>query len=344
MLDLLKEDFEKLWENNLPWEQFKNKTILVTGASGLIGTYLVYSLIDRNAQYAAGNNIIVLARNKARLQEKFGAYSNITIIAQDVCARIKIAGNLDYIVHAACDVQPKIVSLNPVGISKTVVDGTISVCELAIEKEAKLICISSLGIFGRMIERKPYNDEMPVYLPLHDSRYAYHEAKRMGEMLCASYHNQYGLEYSLLRMGRVYGPTMNLTDSAVLSMFIWDAVNGKDLILKSDGLQEYTYDYVGDVVSAIYYLMFKGNSIGYNCGEGEEIENIKFGEIVQLIADANHVHLIREVTLDNNSKSLQVVYSRLLSEELIKLGWNKKYSIQNGIDRTSWILKRRFLL
>ena len=291
MLELLKEDFDEIWEENIQWEQLDNKSVLVTGASGLIGSCFVYAMLDRNIRYGNNIHIIVLARNKERLCNKFAKYDNVSIIAQDVAAEIKYIGAIDYIIHAACDVQPITTAGNPVNTCKTILDGTFSVCDFACKVGAKVINISSINAFGRAHEEKPFSNELLADVPLGDSGYAYSEGKRMSEMICASYAAQHHMKYSVLRIGRVYGPTMNITDSMVLSSFLLEASKGHDLTLKSKGAQRYTYVYVADVVSAVFYLMFRGEGQYYNCGEDTEIEQRNLGEIAQLICDINHVQL-----------------------------------------------------
>lgn len=340
MLELLKEDFDEIWEENIRWEQLDNKSILVTGASGLIGSCVVYALLDRNIRYGSNIQIIVLARNKERLCNKFGKYDDVNIITQDVASEIKYPGTVDYIIHAACDVQPITTAGNPVGTCKTIVDGTFSVCDFACKVGAKVINISSINAFGRAHEEKPFSNELLADVPLNDSGYAYHEGKRMSEMICASYAAQYHMKYSVLRIGRVYGPTMNTTDSMVLSSFLLEASMGHDLILKSKGTQKYTYVYVVDVVSALFYLMFSGEQEYYNCGEDTEIEQRNLGEIAQLICDINHVRLHRsEMSSSEKQVYSKTEYCMMASENLMDLGWKRKNDIVRGIKKTSKILR-----
>jgi nucleoside-diphosphate-sugar epimerase len=162
----------------------------------------------------------------------------------------------------------------------------------------------------------------------------------MSEMICASYAKQKGMKYSALRISNVYGPTMNPSDSQVLSSFLFEAAQGNPIILKSDGMQRYTYVYVADVVSAIFYLLFRGDNRSYDCGEAEIIEEKTFGEIVQLIAEANDVP-VKRGRLSEKEKNIysNTVYRILTSENLYELGWKKKYTISDGIKRTSETLR-----
>lgn len=340
ILEWLKEDFDEIWEENIPWERLNNRSVLVTGASGLIGSCFVYALLDRNIRYGSNIHIIVLARNRERLFNKFGQYDNVNLIAQDVSEEIKWPGTVDYIIHAACDVQPITSTGNPVGTCKTILDGTFSVCDFACKVGAKEINISSVNAFGRAYREEPFSDELFADIPLNDCSYAYHEGKRMSEMICASYAAQYRMKYSILRIGRVYGPTMNITDSMVLSSFLLQAATGHDLTLKSRGTQRYTYVYVADVVSALFYLMFNGEAKYYNCGEDTKLEERNLGEIARLICDVNHVQLQRaEMSGDEKQIYSKTVYCMMTSENLMELGWKKKNDIVRGIKKTSNILR-----
>ena len=263
------------------------------------------------------------------------------ILAQDVCEAILYDKKLDYILHAACDVQPKTKSLNPVGTCRTTVEGTIQVCELAKRTDAKVILLSSIGIYGKSDGKTPFGRETISDIDLADSDFAYNEGKRMTEMICASYAKQHQLRYSTLRIGRVYGPTMNRTDSMVLSSFLYEAAHGRDLYLKSDGRQQYSYVYVADVAAAIFILMFNGDCTYYNCGEGEVIEPFNFGQIVEMIAEQNQValHRMGMNVLDKSIYS-NTVYCVMTSEALIAKGWKKNTDIRRGIEKTSHILKQ----
>lgn len=338
--ELLSEDFQEIWNYKLSWNELNNTSIMVTGASGLIGSFFIYALINRNIQYGSNIRIIALARNIERLQRKFGCYKEVEIIAQDVCNIIHYDKNLDYILHAACDVQPKTASLNPVGICKSNAEGTFQVCELAKNAHAKIILLSSIGVYGKSENRIPFSGEESVNIDLGDSSFAYNESKRMAEMICASYAKQFQLAYSVLRIGRVYGPTMNETDSMVLSSFLFDAVSGKNLYLKSNGKQRYTYVYIADVIAAIFFLMLKGKRTHYNCGEGKDIEHLNLGQIAEIIAQENNVLLCKaDMSMSDRQIYSDTVYSVMTSDTLIQLGWEKKTDIYQGIKKTSRILK-----
>lgn len=339
--ELLINDFEDIWNYKLPWETLYEVNILVTGASGLIGSFFILALLDRNMRYGSNIHIIALARNQERLQKKFGDFPEVEILAQDVCDTILYGKKLDYILHAACDVQPKTKAVNPVGTCKATVEGTIQVCELAKRTGAKVILLSSIGIYGKSDGKTPFGKETTSDIDLADSDFAYNEGKRMAEMVCASYAKQYQLRYSVLRIGRVYGPTMNETDSMVLSSFLYEAAHGSDLYLKSDGTQRYSYVYVADVAAAIFILMFKGDCTYYNCGEGEKIEPFNFGQIVEMIAEENQVAL-RKMDMNELDRNIysNTVYCVMTSDALIAEGWKKNTDILQGIKKTSRILKQ----
>ncbi len=339
---ILIKDIDEIWELQLPWEDLDHTKIMVTGASGLIGSFFIYALIHRNIKYKSNIHIIALARNMDRLRKRFGEFSEVELVAQDVCNPIDFeSSKLDYIIHAACDFQPKTNAVDPVGMCKTNVEGTFQVCELAKKTNAKIIILSSIGIYGKSEEKVPFSNETVSDIDLSDSAYAYHEGKRMAEMICASYAKQYKIKYSALRIVRVYGPTMHETDSMVLSSFLLEAAQGKDLCLKSDGTQKYSYVYVADVVSAMFILMFKGECTSYNCGEGDEIEPFNFGQIVEMIAEENQVavHRIGMNAQDKNFYS-KTVYSVLTSDALLQLGWKRNTNMRKGIHKTSRFLRQ----
>ena len=255
---LMESEFDEIWAYDLPWEKLDGKTILIAGATGLIGTCMIYAIVYRNKKYNSNIKVVALARNKELLEEKFSEFINVETLSADICTEIDYAGTVDYIVHAACDVAKRTHEKYPVQAMDVFTEGTSNICKLAIKKNSKVILLSSVAIYGRSKTRVPFDEDSINHIDLSSSLYSYCEGKRISEMICSCYSKQYDMNFSTLRLEKAYGPTMNLWDRSILPYFIMMASSGENITLKSDGKQEYNYVYVTDVVAAIFFLIFKG--------------------------------------------------------------------------------------
>lgn len=329
----------RIWGYNLPWEELNGKTILVAGATGLIGTCMIYAIVYRNKKYNSNIKVVALARNKELLEEKFSEFKNVESISADICKEINYEGIVDYIVHAACDVAKRTHEKYPVQAMDVFTEGTSNICKLAVKKNSKVILLSSVAIYGRSKTKVPFDEESIGYIDLSNSAYSYCEGKRTSEMICSCYSKQYDMNFSILRLEKAYGPTMNLWDRSILPYFIMMASSGEKITLKSDGKQEYNYVYVTDVVTAIFFMILKGERKAYNCGLSENEKVQCFGDIVRHVTEVNDVGLVFASQNANKSDNPGADFSAMYSDLLIDMGWKKKTMMEQGIKKTSDILK-----
>ena len=169
-------------------------------------------------------------------------------------------------------------------------------------------------------------------------RAGYPESKRCGEALCQAYKAQKGLDVVIPRLTRSYGPTMLMTDTKAISQFIRKGIAGEDIVLKSAGTQYYSYTYVADAVSGLLHVLLKGeNGEAYNIAE--ERSDIMLKDLAAVIAGIAGKEVIFElpdaVEAAGYSKATK---ARLDGSKLKELGWNAKYDIQSGMERTIKLL------
>lgn len=320
-----------------------NKKILITGATGLIGSYLIDLLMFINTNYDANIQIYALSRNEENLNKRFEKYidsPNFIKVIQDVCQPIEI-DTIDYIIHGASNTHPVAYSTDPVGTITTNVLGLYNLLELASKKRVKkFLFLSSVEIYGENNKNiESFNEKDLGYIDCNTLRAGYPESKRLGESLCQAYMHKYELEIVIPRISRVYGPTMLKTDTKALSQFINNVINGENIVLKSEGNQYYSYTYVGDVVQALILLLAKGkNGEAYNISDKKSDIHLK--DLANLIAKQENKKVVFELPSEIEKKGYSTATIAIIdSSKLKELGYTPITSIDDGIPLTIEILK-----
>lgn len=324
-------------------EFLKNKKILITGATGLICSYLIDLIIKYNIDNNGNITIYPLCRNEEKLKTRFSYYfnsPNFKPIIQDVIEKIDIE-EIDYIIHGASNTHPVAYSTDPIGTITTNVLGLYNLLNLATDKKVKkFLFLSSVEIYGENNkEIDAFKEKDLGYIDCNTLRAGYPESKRLGESLCQAYIQEHKLDIVIPRISRVYGPTVLKNDSKALSQFINNIIEDKDIVLKSDGTQYFSYSYVGDVVLALLILLKKGV-----CGEAYNISddksNIHLKDLAKLIADYGNKKVIFDLPNEIEKKGFSKATKAIIdSSKLKELGYNPITIIEDGIHLTIDILK-----
>ncbi|MGN0954792.1 NAD-dependent epimerase/dehydratase family protein [Dialister sp.] len=344
---LLKEDVSNVAALSLPWDKLKNKVIMISGATGLIGTFLIYVLLMRNTENAMNCQIYALGRNKEKAVRKFGDFLNrqdLTFIPCDINESLKKADipHADYVLHLASNTHPIAYATDPIGTIITNIIGTKNLLDYCVKNAAtRFVFASSVEVYGENREDvDEFAEDYCGYIDCNSLRAGYPESKRCGEALCQAYIKQSGVDIVIPRFARTYGPTMLMNDSKAISQFIMKAIHKKDIVLKSNGMQHYSFSYVADAVSGLLTIMLKGK-----CGEAYNIadigSNIYLKELAELIATScgKNVIFAEPDALEQAGYS-KATKACMDSTKLQKLGWKAHYNISTGIQRTIEVLQR----
>lgn len=338
---VVKEDMQDLISREyIPFDLLKNKTVLVTGATGMLAYYFTLTLMHLNIEKDYGIRVIALVRNKEKARAKFEGFlgdSRFELLSQDVCEKMNIEGDVDYIFHAAGAASPYFIKNDPTGIIAANTQGTVNVLELAKEKNVtNIVYPSTREIYGK-VEGVDFIKEtdMGVFDPL-DARSCYPESKRIAETILKSYNVQYGVPFTVLRIAHSFGPGMIIeSDGRVMADFISDAVHSRNIVLKSEGLAERAFCYITDAVAAIFTAMLKGG-----CGEAynlaNETEPTAIRDVAQMLSDLfpeRNIKVIFEIAKDNSG---YCNYARvgLDTAKLESLGWKPQVKLIDGLRRT----------
>lgn len=355
MNKILKEDLDYLCNSFKEYEEFRDKTFLVTGATGLVGSVFTKALVSLNDKYALGIKLIVVVRDEARAKAVFEdlgqgneiiTYLVADMNATDLCEKIieQYPGNIDYIMHGASITASKQMVDNPVDTINIAYNGTQSMLRLAMDKKSKVVYLSSMEMYGSC-EMERVDETELGYIDLSNVRSSYPEGKRICECLCNSYASQYDVDVCSARLAQTFGPGIPKTDNRVFVQFASSAINKQNIVLHTKGLAEKNYCYIRDVVWALFVLLLRG----------------KKGEAYNVVNEESHTTVIDmakmvckefaadEITVEFDIPESLAVYGYpadvklfLTSKKLEALGWEPTVTLKDSYGRLIEYMKEGY--
>lgn len=267
-------------------ENLKNATVLITGATGLIGSMTCKTLSCISYDKKLNIRIIAMVRNIAKAQEIFAdvkGNDNIVFLEQDITEAISVTEKIDYIIHTACPTASNTFITQPVETVKAIVNGTINVLEFAKEVSCKsVVYLSSMEAYGQVLHENSLKPENVGYINPMSLRSCYPEGKRMAENLCIGYFSEYGVPVKVIRLAQTFGPGIPATDNRVFAQFIRSARNGEDIVMFTEGGSKRMYLDTMDAVSAVLTVLLKGeDGKVYNAGNKASYCSIR--EMAELV-------------------------------------------------------------
>ena len=331
LTDFEKEDINNIAELPYDWKKLKDKTILISGGTGFIGSFFSEVIRFRNDVYSDNIGIISLSRK--------GGESDDTVkqVKSDITEPIKMNEKIDYILHLASNTHPAQYASDPVGTINTNIIGCNNLLKLAKEKNIKrFLLASSVEIYGQGSE-KSMNGKYSGYIDCNQGRSGYNEAKRTCETLVQSYRVQYGIDAVIARIARTFGADKK-NDTKAMSQFISKAVTGEDIILKSTGKQRYSFSYIADTVSGIIKVLLDGiDGEAYNISADDE--GLTLGDYAEFIAALSNNKV--QYHIESDSFASNSTFALLDTDKLKSLGWKPQYTVHEGLERTYKILVER---
>lgn len=337
---LLTEDFAEIASSKLDFEKFAGQTILITGASGMIGGYLTEFLLYLNEVKNLKIKVLALCRNREKGMRRFSGYKNndFQLIIQDVTDPLGIKTKIDFIIHAASQASPKYFGADPVGTMLPNVVGSRNLLELSRLKKSELLFVSSSEVYGQLKSNQiPTKESDWGVCDPTNIRSSYAESKRLGETMGISYFHQYGVKVKIVRPFHIYGPGMNLLDGRIFADFTRDIVSGKNLVLSSSGTARRSFCYLADATCAFLTVIISGKAgEAYNVGNPEEEVSIKelAGKLIKLFPEKKLKVIIAGKKPTGGYLVSAISRSCPNISKIEKLGWHPKHSIENGFKRT----------
>lgn len=325
-------------EAKLPWKELDGKTILVTGATGMLASYVTWLLLYLHEHHDIHVKVVALCRNRQKAEEYYGEWIGkpyFHLLIQDVCEPIAYEGKADYVFHLAGNASPHYINTDPVGIMKCNLLGTMNVLEYARDCQTKKVILASTReVYGKNEEAERLDEQAFGTLDPMDDRSCYPESKRAAETLLKSYYLQYGVNFNAVRIAHSYGPTMQLeNDGRVMADLMGDVVVGRDILLKSNGEAIRAFLYVTDAVVGMFTILFHGEpAMAYNLAN--ETEPISIKDLAQLLAESREDKKIQVVVSEGGQKGYCAYRRTALDISATEqLGWQPQISLKEGLTR-----------
>ncbi len=308
---------------------FKDSSVLVTGATGLIGNALVHYLSGLGAK------IYACCRSSEKFKTCFHGRDNIIPVYGDICTLDISSLDVDYIVHAAGTTTSKDFVEKPVETIRTAVGGTINILDQSKDKKLKgFVFISSMEAFGiTPADNRDIRETDLGYIDVMSVRSSYSESKRLCENLCVSYASEYGVPAKIVRLAQTVGPGVSYTDKRVTVQFARSVIEGKDIVLKTEGKTKRPIIYIDDAVSAILAVLGKGKD-----GECYTAANPDTFCTIRETAEAIIHDIARDkiklvFDLDSNAGYAPDICLNLNVDKLKALGWEPKVGLVESYRR-----------
>lgn len=332
MNEILKDDLKYIKEYDLPYELLIGKTVLVTGATGLIGVSLVRSLL-----YMGDIKVIAFVRNENKAKSIYEQNSNLEIVIGDIINPIDIIETVDYIFHCASVTTSKIMVEQPVETLMTSIEGTKHILNLAKEKRCKsVVYVSSMEVYGAFdnLDHEVTEDDLGYIDPLK-VRSNYPEAKRLCENMCIAYLQEYGIPVKIARLAQTFGAGILQNENRVFAQFARSVINNENIILHTKGLSEGNYCYTRDCMTGLLTILLKGKD-----GEAYNVSNpnshttiVDMAKMVAHKIAKGNIEVLFDIPETNTFGYAADTKMKLNSNKLQQLGWKPEIGLEEAYKR-----------
>lgn len=336
------EDVEQL-VGLLSLEELEGKTVLITGATGLIGRMVTDTLLAWNVIKQPKETIRVLAhcRSLEKAKSIFTHTQKPEYIIGDVC-NVQITEKVDYLIHTASITSSQAFVSQPVEVIATAYSGTKNMLETAKNSGVKrFVFLSTMEVYGTPSTDEKIYESHESTLKMDSPRTGYAESKRLCENLCMCYQSEYHVSVNAIRLTQSFGPGVQYEDNRIFAQLSRCAIEGQDIVLKTKGETKRSYLYVADAVSAIFTILLCSEDGGiYNAANEETYCSIY--EMAQLVTSLAAVPI--EVKLDLSGDAAKLGYAPVLcmnldTSKLRKLGWQPRCDLRRMYERTISYMK-----
>lgn len=306
------------------------KNILVTGGAGFLGSHLCKKLLedDNNRVICIDNLYTGSLLNIQNLIDSNSKDSRFRFIYQDINNTVLDFDEINEIYNAACPASPPAYQSDPIGTTKTCVLGTMNLLRLAVVHNAKFLQFSTSEVYGDP-KVHPQEESYRGNVNPIGIRSCYDEGKRCAESLCFDYMRLYNIDVKVVRIFNTYGPNMSPNDGRVVSNFITQAINGKDLTIYGDGSQTRSICYVSDLIDGIIKMMNSDEHGPVNLGNPTELTILQLADkILELTNSRSKIKFCNLPSDDPTRRKPDIDLA------INKLNWYPKVSVDDGLLET----------
>ncbi len=329
----------------VPWEEIKNKTFFVTGATGLIGTTFIKSLLHANEQRNLNIKIVALVRNLDKANIRFADFIGNTALKIEVGSVEKlpfIEDKIDYIIHGASQTSGKEMVVHAVETIDTAVLGTKNLLELALSKSVEgFIYLSSMEMYGYPKKGHKVKEQEAGALSPLDLRNSYPISKLLCEALCCAYASEYSVPAKIIRLTQTIGADNNIGDNRIFSYFAACVDKREDIVLKTKGETERSYLLATDAVGAILMILLRGKD-GQAYNAADETTYCSIAEMAEKVAKDGGVRVEYNIEDFGKNGYPKPIYMDMDTSLLRKLGWkpsSKSFDYKHGdrVDNNGYV-------
>ncbi|MBQ7718416.1 MAG: NAD(P)-dependent oxidoreductase [Clostridia bacterium] len=338
--EFLKEDLKNL-SDYLDKTGFAGSRIMVTGATGLIGSLVIKAICEYNKTHKNAISCVGFARNPQKVKSVFadffdGSDENISFVYQDIAAPVPEGTECDYIIHTANSTTSKYFITNPVEVIESIYTGTKQIFDYAKESKVKgLVYLSSMEAFGQVYKDGRIGESELGYIDIQNIRSCYSEGKRLAECMAAAYAKEYGLPVRVARLSQTFGAGVPEGENRVFAQFARSALKGEDIVLHTKGGTVGNYCYTADVVRALLLLLKNGADGDVYTVVNEETA-ITIADMAKMVAkefSGGRSEVVFDIPEGNTFGYAPETKMRLSSKKLNSLGWSAKYNLKEMYER-----------
>lgn len=334
-------DLEEIYQNSVhDLEELVNKPLVITGASGFVGTWLTLSWVSARKKLNGRGRLLITSRNPELLlplTNIIDSDSPITAVPSDI-RNLAIPGDFvsGNLIHAATPASAALNSSDPAQMLKIIIEGQETVLAEAIRTNNKVLFLSSGAVYGRQpMDLGQLTENWEGGPLIGDSNSAYHEGKRVAELMGNIASEKQGLHFVTARLFAFIAPFLPLGTHFAAGNFIRDAVTSNQIEIHSGGGSIRTYLYATDLCSSLWALLSRGQpGRAYNVGSQEEVTIMELANQVAAIANPKAKVVVRGVDSPANMSRYVPSVERISKE----LGVSQSVTLQQAVLRTSsWL-------
>lgn len=339
---ILQEDLEIIANSKINVEELRDSSILITGATGLVGMQLVKAIACCNRICQLNLKIYGLVRDEKKAEKIYGNLLNredLKLVVGDVTddfeKYITEDQKIDYIIHSASITSSKIMIKSPVDTIITSVKGTDNMLRLAKEKACKsFVYISSMEMYGKIqnLNGEKVTEDKNGYLDPLAVRSNYPESKRLCENLCIAYSSQYGVPIKIARLAQTFGAGILENENRVFAQFARSVIENKDIVLHTKGESEGNYCYLRDTIKALIILLTKGE-VGNAYNITNEHNHVTIAEMAELVCSRianNRIKVVFDIPENNIYGYATDTKMWLSATKMKELGWKAEVGLEES--------------
>lgn len=330
MTEIMKQDIDRITRFPLPWEKLAGKKVLVTGATGFIGSFLVRALLARPDDI----RVIAMARDGEKARKLFGESDRLSLLTGDVTQPVEGKVRADYIIHCASNAAPDLYAKDPVGTMRTNFLGTGNLLDLAKRCGCeKFLYVSTIEVYGKTNQTDPIREDDFGWISSTNVRSCYPESKKCSENLAVCYGSQYGIQVVIGRLSYIYGAGMSRNDSKICAEIVRNVAAGKDVVLKTPGTQRRSYTYITDAVTGLLTVLLEGEpGQAYNIASPEPVTIADLARLCCGLFPETGVRV--RFDMPDGQESFSFIGDAVLdSGRLENLGWYSEVTPEEGLRR-----------